>query len=359
MTLRVACVLAGLSLSVVACGDDDTMTDAGGADTADTGSTGTPTCGPLPAEPTRTCEALASDYAPGGMSMWPACISDDGTYHRIEDTISTIRRVEAYEDIAALLFDGTPTSDDFLAARMIYQEDEGLDSRVVRRYDPRFEAPDGTDCTQDGVPAMFPDYCVGPAQIQPILLSAFAAGIAGNGDARVHAARIQGALLWFLYASVSKEGFTCTTKAKDCDSAYAYYTGGREARGGIGLAGAIASVDPDAHDRAWDGVFALRCWRDLDDADTAVDLELRDRARAQLDRAVTDGVSAVVRAAVEDACDDSARWAFVQVLGRALFHNARANDATSADVIEDAVGTDDGADAVALMSALDTAFVCP
>jgi hypothetical protein len=204
--------------------------------------------------------------------------------------------VQAFEEIADLLFD--PTSDaasaDFLTARSIYQEDEGLDSRVVRRYDPHYRVPDGTDCTLDGVPEDYPDYCVGPAQLQPILLDAFNRG-AMDDAVREQAARIEAALLWFLYVSPYKESLTCSDVARDCDSSYAYYTGGAEARGGIGLARYVAEVDPHAHDRAWDGLLAVRCWRDLDDGELAVEDELRDRAREQYDRALIDGLAAIVR----------------------------------------------------------------
>ena len=69
----------------------------------------------------------------------------------IQPDISTIARVGAYEELQALLFDPTtdPSADDFLDGRLLYQEAEGLDSRLVRRYDPHFAVPDGTDCTID------------------------------------------------------------------------------------------------------------------------------------------------------------------------------------------------------------------
>ena len=102
---------------------------------------------------------------------------------------------------------------------------------------------------------MFPDYCVGPARIQPVILGALQQGAMGVGDPLVNAARVEAGLLWFFYVSQYKESYTCTTKAKDCDSAYAYYTGGEPARGGIGLAGRVAEADPAAHDRAWDGLW--------------------------------------------------------------------------------------------------------
>jgi hypothetical protein len=94
-----------------------------------------------------------------------------------------------------------PSPDDFLQARALYQTDEGLDSRVVRRYDPHVEVPGGADCTVEDDVESHPDYCVGPATLQPLLLEAFNAGAAGDAP-REQAARIEGALLWFFYVSV-------------------------------------------------------------------------------------------------------------------------------------------------------------
>ncbi|MCZ7687474.1 MAG: hypothetical protein M5U28_55530 [Sandaracinaceae bacterium] len=255
----------------MACESQPLPSDAGGGDAAaplDAGPLDPPACeGVLRTPPSPECAPLATDYAPGADDDWPACISDDGEYHRIVESISTIARVGAYEELEALLFDPSrdPSPDDFLNGRLLYQETEGLDSRVVRRYDPHFAVPDGTDCTLDGAPEAYPDYCVGPAVLSPLILSAFEAGITGGAEPpRVHAARVQAALLWFLAVSTYKESLTCTRTAQDCDSAYAYYTGGEAARGGLGLAEDVAAVDPAAHERAWDGLLAVRCWRDLD-----------------------------------------------------------------------------------------------
>ena len=143
---------------------------------------------------------LMGDYAPGNGAYDP-CVSDRGRYVPIEPTISSIGRVRAFEDIAALLFDPArdASPDDFVEARRIYQEDEGLDSRIVRRYDPHFVVPDGTDCTMPGVPAAFAEYCVGPARLQPVALDALNAGIIGDAP-RMNAGRVEGApdlmLLW-------------------------------------------------------------------------------------------------------------------------------------------------------------------
>jgi hypothetical protein len=374
---------------LLACGDDDgTTTDAGG--TADAGGVddaggmddagGGDDAGPgdggpdelctpasFPPDPS-ACAAMPNDYSPGADDAWDACISDDGQYHSIEPTISTSARVMAFEDIGAMLFTpgADPSSDAFLMARMIYQESEGLDSRVVRRYDPHFTVPDGTDCTMAGVPSMYPGYCVGPARLQPLLLDALNQGIAG-AEPRKNAARIEAALLWFLAISTYKESLTCTTTAKDCDSSYAYYTGGEAARCGIGLSRYVAEVDAYAHDRAWDGLLAVRCWRDLDSADVASDLAIRDGARRQYDRAVQDGVAAILSDRLEQlaATTDAERdyyYAFVQVLSVPVVEEMeRRDNATEAATLSAEMDELDPAmvDTAAAIAAIDAVYDCP
>lgn len=375
----------GFGVAVTGCGDDSnpmTMTDAsmgvdaavmadGGTD-SDAGMNPDGGVGPIacaaPSEPA-LCEPNPTDYTPGEDDMWPECVSDSGEYTRIQDTISTIARVQGFERIATMLFDPTrdPTADEFLAARMIYQEDEGLDSRVVRRYDPRFSVPEGTDCTQPGVAEMHRDYCVGPGRLQPLILDAF--GHALNDDdssapVRVEAARIEAALLWFLYASTNKEAYSCTTKPKDCDSAYAYYTGGADAREGIGLARYVNQADPAAHSRVWDGIFAVRCWRDLDQAEPAENLELRDRARAQLDQAVTHGLAAIINSRLDELCaatgaEAAYHWAFIRTLGPALYGTAGDDAAATVLRTEFAKFDAETVDLEMLRGALDQLYPCP
>ena len=359
------------SLAGTACDAPPAALDAGATDasTQDAGPPGAPMCEGLAASPpSPTCEPLPTDYAPGVDDGWDACVSDDGEYNRVLEDISSIARVAAFEEIAALLFDPSrdPSPQDFLDARLVYQRDEGLDSRVVRRYDPHFDVPEGTDCTTEGTPATRPDYCVGPAILQPLILGALARGFEGSGAPRAEAARVEAGLLWFLYVSTAKESLTCTRTAKDCDSAYAYYTGGESARGGIGLAARVAQADPAAHDAAWDGALALRCWRDLDDAEVATDLEARDLARAQYDRALIDGLAALVRRSLVAACEASEgeriyHWVFAQTLGRALDREARSRDAEAASALrsELAYANPAGADAASAVDALDRIFVCP
>src|SRR5690606_38512670 len=107
---------------------------------------------------------------------------------------------------------------------------------------------------------------------------------------------IRAALQWFFYVSAIKEATTCTNTAKDCDSAWAYYTGGTDRAAPAGLAADIDALAPDTHDRAFDGVLAVRCWRDLLDRDVpAADLTLRDQAIDQLDFALVRGMSIIIR----------------------------------------------------------------
>jgi len=317
---------------------DAAMGDAGDAAMGDAGEAGLPDAGRLP------CMPEPDDYTPRiSMSMtdsWPACISDDNQYHRIEMSISTIGRVDAYERIFSpshgsppsrgLLYylDGRdPTPDAFLMARMVYQEMNGLDSRVQRRADEHFEAPMDPSCTSPNpcqctaTAAANPMYCVGPAVLGPIILSNLNRGIMGDATepARVYAARVEAALLWFLYLSPYKESLSCTTTARDCDSAWAYYTGGADRDGGYGLAREVRTLDRETHDRIWDGLLAVRCWRDLDPAPIATMTALRDRARRQMDRALERGMVQVVvdrlrRWARSSGPDRAAHLAFLRTL---------------------------------------------
>lgn len=363
------------TLSLLACGDDDSPPlDDGGSDVdtgSDADSDGSVAC--MPRDPSSLpdpgeCEPESNDYVVcSDTDGWDACVSDGGEYVRIRESISTIARVRAFDEIAELLFDPTtdPSADDFLEARALYQEDEGLDSRVVRRVDVDVDAPAGTDCTLDGVPAMFPEYCIGPSTLQPTLLDAFMRGAMDEAPTRLQAARIEGALLRFLVVSVRKESLTCTTAIQDCDSAYAYYAGGTTGRGGEGLARYVEDVDPYAHDRVWDGILALRCWRELDSADTATDITLRERARDQHVRALVDGVAAIVAARLRlleittDLTQDY-HWTFLQSFAPVLVPYYAERDAAAATALESALESDTlPADPGALADAIDAAFDCP
>jgi len=246
------------------------------------------------------CTTSITDYTPREQNSatdgWVACISDDNIFHRIEESITSIARVEAYETIAGLLWDNpSMTPQDFLDARSQYQIGEGLDSRVVRRYDPHYDPPPGdVSCEDVDIPAQYPDYCVGPATLQPALLDAFNAGINGQ-DMIVSAYMIRAALQWFFYVSANKEATTCFGTPKDCDSCWAYYSGGTPRETPIGLAADIDWHAPETHDRVYDGVLALRCWRDLDPSVPADNVTLQELAIDQMDRALLRGMAIIIR----------------------------------------------------------------
>ncbi|MDQ3032902.1 MAG: hypothetical protein M3Y87_10830 [Myxococcota bacterium] len=344
----------------IACGGTGTGDDVGDAAPVDAARDASSPDGGHTAlqDGGEACEHRAGEYTPriamSSTDDWPACVSDIGTYVRVDPAgVSSIARVAAYEQILApawgeppvrgLLFgvDRDPSADDFLMARTIYEGDQGLGSRVVRRADEHEPRPANADCRLGAVVESDPRYCVGPTQLAPIVREAFVAGITGEGStpARVHAARIDAALTWFLFLSIHKESLTCTETARDCDSMWAKYSGGLESReGGIGISRQVLALDREAHDRIWDGLLAVRCWRDLDPAPVATMLELRERARGQLDRALDRGIALVVidrLRAMQRATGDAQRahfeWLRV-LLGALPEHTVPSPDPGAADI---------------------------
>jgi hypothetical protein len=319
------------------------------------------------------CEPLATDYSVASNESWPACASDGGRYVAFEATISTIARIDAYEAMAPLLWNNSavPTAEDFLAARELYATDEGLGSRVSRREDEHY--PPVTDetgtvlsCRNEGVPALDPDRCVGPAQMVPLINDAFVAGINGV-DPVVNAARLDATFVWFMYVSTYKESVTCTSVKKDCDSSWAYYNGGTQPdEAARGLGGLVDNIAAETHDRVTDGIFAVRCWRDLDSAEVATDLTLRDQALLQLDTALLHGMAQLVLARMTDleaatGVERDADWAWLQIVGSALVREASDRDPTAASTIDTAFSSPspDTVDVSAVRDAILATFPCP
>lgn len=317
------------------------------------------------------CMPAPSDYSPGATDTWDACISDSGKYERFEPSISSAGRVAGFEDIADLLWrkNTAPSDADFLAAREIYAAGEGLDSRVQRRedehYPPVMENGETLRCRDEGVPAKDPNRCVGPAQIRPIINDAFSAGIKGE-DPWVNAAKIEAALTWFLYVSTHKEAVTCTVTKKDCDSAYAYYTGDKPRAEGIGLAGIFRRQVPQAHERVWDGLLAVRCWRDLDGGEEATDLTLRDRAVDQMDKALLYGLYQLVgqrtaQALAYQSDQRRAALAWLEIMAPVLELSASEIDASTSIALQADFKSYTGAKAQAetILGGLDEFYTCP
>ena len=355
-------------LAIAGCGEDDPAASGGAGGGAGTsGSACDPDEGLSPSDDA-TCTAAADDYTPrvagSANDTWPACISDDNAYHPFDTSISSVARVGAFERIAALLaFDGSrvASAQDFIDARLAYLEDQGLESRVVRREDEHYPALSAAcrDLSEADQTANA-DRCVGWTKIRPLLNDAFENGAQGF-EPTVNAARVEAALLWFFYVSAHKEATTCATTAKDCDSSFAYYTGGEARDKGLGLARYVRARSPQAHDRTWDGILAVRCWRDLDNpTGEAQDTAMQQRALAQLDHALLRGVATIVRQRLQ-VLNCLAAWETVRILGPVLDRAANVRDAGAAASLRAEVSRTDAAsvDATTAIGAIDQLFPCP
>lgn len=371
--------------ATVGCESSDPGTGEGASTTTTTtigsgGSTGgSGGGGGVPVDPCATydqveqvgspgCTALAGDYEPrennSANDSWAACISDDNTYHPFDVNISSIARVAAFEQIRTLLSFGSmtaPGAQAFTDARIAYSLDQGLESRVSRREDEHYPpAPAACNTLTADEQAKYPDRCVGPVKIQPLLNQAFQDGQTGK-DPLLSAVKIEAGLLWFLFVSVYKEARTCAKTQADCDSSWAYYTGGETRDKGLGLSKYFRARSLDAHDRVWDGSLAVRCWRDLDNpTGTATDTAMEDLATSQLDRALLRGMALIVRGRLQQLpC--SPAWASVQILGPVLDREATVRDPTKAAILRTEIAKTDPSkvDIEAATDALDAIFQCP
>ena len=385
LTLAILCLCGGLALSACRTGEDP-MSDDGGDDGGEVTEPCQPATDPVDES---SCTPLDSDYRPlqSDADPYPACISDGGSYELVADPPGSIARIEALDAIADLLWrDGGPTRDDFTEARTTYETDQGLGSRVERREDlhyppiPEAEWDPALDpdkqCANSDLADAHPDRCAGPAKIQPLVNEAFIAGMTGEGDPNVNAAKIEAGLTWFSYISVYKEAYTCTHTAKDCDSSWAYYGGGAQVDGAlIGFAQMVQEHSPNTHQRIFDGVLAVRCFRDLyaiEDYPTYDDLpadgqQLFDDAWEQLDTAWHRGLAVVLRQHVlahdDEQCSGAleANWTYVQIIGEVLDREASERDSDAASELRDLYGLDAPTteDVERIAELLDQVFPCP
>ncbi len=361
-----------VSLGMAGCESEDPDANPGNVGDSSQGQV----CDPLPDSNLErfedpTCVPLSTDYTPrdekSANDPYPACVSDEGVYvisrSSGADGISALGRVGAFEEIRKILgFGGekVPTPQDFVDARVLYSQDQGLESRINRREDEHYPAlakpcQDLSEAEQ----LANPQRCVGAAQIRPLLLDAFQQGAQGQGDATVHAARIEVGLLWFFYTSMHKEVISATLAKDDIDSTWAKYGGGEQRDGEpLALARYVRARSQQVHDRVFDGILAVRCWRNLDE-EVAVDLAMRDRALAQLDRAVLKGLALIVRSRAQ-AIGCPAAFESARLLGHILDREATARDPDKAAVLRAELAKDPGvADVEAIVAALDSVFDCP
>lgn len=333
------------------------------------------TCAPFTGE-LAACSCSAEDYAPrfqmSSKDSWPACVSDENTYKLAGmNTPSTAARTRALVSIGEKLWKNAnaPTAQNFTDARAEYAVAEGIGSRVQRRQDIHYpEIPENTTtkCTDAAIAAMYPDRCVGPQRLLPILNDAFQAGQAGMNP-RVNAARIEAALLWFFHISIMSEHWTCSfSNIADCDSAWAYYTADSQRGQPLGLAQYVNELSPETHNRVFDGLLAARCWRDIDKALPTTRMDLYRRASEQTDKAATRGMALILRdrlGKLQNSAGDvqAAHLAFINIIGGFLDRAARAINAQQADVLKAQVSaaTAGAVDVAKARAAIDAIFACP
>lgn len=382
-------VAVATAWTIGGCGDDGGNADGGteggsGDDGADSsGGDCVPSDVEIPALDTSACAPDAADYAPrtngSADDMWPACANDDGEYHPLEQP-GAAARTEAWEMIRTI-FAGELTPEAFTMAREQYALDQGIESRTVRREDvhypniPEAEQDPTVDfdkqCTIEANVMSYPDRCAGPAKIAPLINEAFMMGQTGEGDPAVHAARIDAAIEWFMYLSTIKEPtFSCPAGdyAKDCDSGWAYYNGATPRTSPIGYGGDVAEQNAEANERIFDGIAAMRCWRDSYPPEMDADMTdpLFVAGEAQLDRANNHGAALVLRARLAEqlmACgsEADANWAWIQTFGQALIKPAEDTNAGQADTWKALLANDAPTpeDIEAGVAALDALFPCP
>jgi hypothetical protein len=347
---------------------DPTVTDGG----ADGGSVAGQFCQSVPmfTENVSSCPKGADDYRPresnSSLDTWPACISDNNVFTPSNPSIGSVARTQAYESIANRLWRNRiiPVPNDFVEAKVAYAVDQGIDSRIQRREDVHYTAAP-MPCSTAGIPADFPERCVGPATLLPILNDAFEKGAMGETPL-VHGARIEAAFDWFFYVSALSEVMSCTDKVADCDSCWAYYAGGTARDMPLGIAKEFFRFAPETHQRAYDATLAVRCWRDLDKVTPATNLMRRDLARAQLDKALLRGMALLLREKiVELPCSTGqvldARWAYVKIVGPLLDRAARERNQMQADKLQSefSKASPGEVDTVGVLMAIDSLFQCP
>lgn len=288
----------------------------------------------------------ATDYTPrtptSAGSRFPACISDDGTYHPINADVPSNARIAAVVEIGKLLhFDGKalPSPQDFADARALYTQPEGVDSRVQRREDIHFPpatlngVPTACKDLTDAERAGFPERCAGPVKLIPLLNDAFMQGEAG-ADPRVAAARVEAALLWFLWLSFYKEADGCFSDPGQCDSTSAYWGGQQDVSATpLGYGATVRPLSEESFQRGWDAVLAVRCAKDLADSKSADAARAKTDALAQVDRVNNHALALILRQRLTTLPCEAA-YAFIQVLGPQLDAPLRARDATAADQLK-------------------------
>jgi hypothetical protein len=332
------------------------------------------------------CSHAVTDYeprrSPPSHDQWAACPSDSYYTNKVFPLVvgpsapgGGIGRLNAFEDMGTKLWRNAtvPTKQNFTDALVIYGMGDGsISSRAVRRQDIHYpDIPNNSKsrCTEPGVADAYPDRCVGPAKIVPILNRAFEAAIQNGTEPLSQSARIEAALIWFSYVSVLAEQGTCRDTPEDCDSVWSHYNAALAVDNSSqkGLGRYFKDLSDETHFRVFDGVLAINCWRHLDPAPLATNPTLYQWSLQQIDTAMLRGLALILRERFSNlaACSigdvKKAHLAFVNILGPFMDRAARAKNAAQADILlAQATATDPSrVDVPRALAAIDALFPCP
>ena len=322
-----------------------------------------------------TCLSGANDYHPrDNMSMndiWPACISDDNTFHLLGASAPpSAARVAAFESVGPSLWAKAtlPETTAFVAAATAFGATDGLAAQLVGLQDPHYPQLQNADtCAANA--SSYPDRCAGATKLLPVFTDAMQAGKNGSGT-HVAASRLEAVLLWSFYLSAMSDSATCSlTSSVDCDSQWSDVTGGKGRDQVTGLSGYVSKLGLESKDRIVDGTLAVRCWRDFTSAGNPRD-DMFNFARQQLDRALLHGLALVARQRFSQlGCAtgqfQEGHFQFVKILVGLLDRASRTGDpsrAAKADVLKTQINAATAAavDVAAAVAALDALYpACP
>jgi hypothetical protein len=294
----------------------------------------------------KSCTASATDYTPRDAASagkrLPACVSDSGKYTPINPDVPSNSRIAAVEAVLRLLkvgADEVPSASAFDDVRVLYTQPEGLDSRVSRREDIHFAEVEIAGIKRqcrDLTPAelqLYPDRCAGPVKVVPLINDALREGAAGNAP-RVQAARIEAAMVWFMWLSLYKESQGCYADPKQCDSTSSYWGGNQDVNAApTGYGRYVKTLSEESYKRGWDAVLAIRCAYDyfVSSAPEPADFPtVREKAREQVDRVNNHALALILRARLGKIQCDPAAFAFVRTLAPVLNVVAKAKDPAKA-----------------------------
>lgn len=324
------------------------------------------------------------------MTLWGVSCSADTSSNfssvSSESPADVIAQMDALERIRTVLENASVSKQRFIEAENEYKEPNGIQTalaRVADYHDTQYPLGKADTCLIKPITNECASVCVGTTQIEPIIQEAFAQAKSGN-NLYVQAARLDAALLWFNYVSIYASMYLGRENPQGIDSARAYYAGGQTPSGaGIGISKYFKQLKPltlsqgqTTDEKVWDGLRALRCWREkLGDSTPVVnpidDSENDTRwkaARDQTDRALLAGIAAIVQMRLTNLINEkeaevkSAHWAFVQTLGRFLLRAAEnaAPDTDGATLLENELMKTDAAqvNASEILTAFQNEFPC-